>query len=205
MPDSQRETCRRCSAKIWLLLSGELADAERQEVERHLQVCATCRHSWQAALETQGQYAALPAYDAPEHSVQDLLAKARSKRAGRRRFAWHRPLLSASGPWIPAGSRRLVVAAGLAAAVLVVFYAMASRPDPTLAWEAPAFEAGANAAWSALTNYELETYAAEWQSSPTDTPRVELDGWDLKVLRLRLDLVDLEVQLSDAKAVSRMQ
>ncbi|MGB9920519.1 MAG: zf-HC2 domain-containing protein [Moorellales bacterium] len=103
--------CRQAENLISSYLDGELAEAERPELEAHLASCPACR---QYAEELEAAQAALAgvfaAAEPPADLFERLMARVREAEAGAR------PAGRARQPWWP-GLRRAAAVAGLAAAV----------------------------------------------------------------------------------------
>jgi len=180
--------CRDFPPQSWLLLSGELPEAEKQFWQRHLQDCALCQETLATARSVQAQYASLPLYDAPERVIQKLArqSKPRAEEAG-----W----LAALDRFFSSLSNRLeykprLALAGVALAVFLLagFHYFAFRPRLQHTWEAAAFERKASELLNALD--QNEAGAAEEMWSEEDAGFAD-DPLDQQVSSLRESLAAL--------------
>ncbi len=108
-------------------LDGELGAAERAELESHVDGCARCRQELGALRSTVGLLRSLPEPEPPASLVADVMA----------RLAKQSPARAARAP--SGGTLAITaLAAGLAAAALLVDLPQAPQPVPSAAPEGPA-------------------------------------------------------------------
>ena len=162
------------TAALQDLADGRLDVAERQQVEQHLQDCATCQREWQALSAVKRAVARLPRVDVPA-GLEARLAAALDEVA---------PEASPLSVPVAATWRRWVAPLGLAA-MLVLAAVLWWRPSPSLPRSAAAAVADYDARRLVVATGEhnasvLNTYLAERVSFP-------VRGFDLGMMGYTLE------------------
>jgi hypothetical protein len=178
---------------MWLLLSGELPEDEKQLWQRHIQTCSRCQDAWATAHSVQAQYAKLPANDAPERLIQNLIHQAKLRREEIGRLSALKRFFSTLTSGLEYKPRLALAGVALAMFLLAGFHYFAFRPPVQHTWEATAFDQKASEILISLERYDTETLAGVQSDDSNES------SLDKQVLNLRARLMALANDLANSK------
>ena len=148
-PDDPK-SCRELELRIEALVDGEVAAAERRDLQEHLESCPDCAKQVRLALGIHRELQALPELDAPARVLETVLQQTRPTDS--RRWSWSRLWQVPRPAWVALG-------AATAAALLSILI-LVPDPVPTVPERSAEIEQATEEARLALAYLDKLTHRA---------------------------------------------